>query len=211
MITDPVLINRVHSIMATKSRKHVTSADVLAVIQKESGGVPYFTGAEPLFKANLAAAERITGMSQVSILQAVTYLQAGPLQGKFYKFRCEPGYYDWAKSLRGSWTPQDRFLLSCSFGLGQKMARWLVGQGIEPLKWIEFIHKFAFDQNLQVQYVCGDLDGLLIQSGGDRLLAFTRYNQGTRDRNKDGKPDPIISDYGRVVDGYRKEFSRRGI
>lgn len=213
MITDPVLINRVHSVVASKPRKAVTSADVLAVIQKESGGVSHFTGTEPLFKANLRAAQQITGLSEIQILQVVTFPD-GPLQGKFYKFRCEPGYWEWASKLRNSWTPQERFLLSCSFGLGQKMARWLVGGGIEPLQWIPFIHKFARDQNLQIQYCAGDLDALLWQARNDkdqRFLAFTRYNQGTRDKNKDGKPDLIVSDYGRIVEGYRKDFVRRGI
>ena len=210
VITDPVLINRVHTVIATKPRKQVTSADVLAVIQKESGGVAHFLGNEPLFRQNLRAAQTITGLDQTSILQSVMITQ-GLLAGKHYKFRCEPGYWEWAKKLKGSWTQQDRFLLSCSFGLGQKMARWLVSSGVPGADWINFIQKFAFDQNLQVQYICGDLDALLVQARGQRQVAFTRYNQGTRDRNKDGKPDEIISDYGKTVNAYRLEYEKKGI
>ena len=210
MINDPVLINRVHRMIASKPRKHVTSADVLAVIQKESGGVNHFIGTERLCLDNLRAAERITGLTELQLMQHLIFVD-GPLAGKLYKFRCEPGYWDWASKLKGSWTAQERFLLSCSFGLGQKMARWLVSAGLEGAQWIPFIHKFNRDQNLQIQYVCGDLDALLTQAGGNRLLAFTRYNQGTRDRDKDGKPDAIVSDYGRIVNSFRVAYEKAGI
>jgi hypothetical protein len=204
MITDSLLIKRVQTMIASKPRKHVTAADVLAVIQKESSGIAVFDGTEPLFVANLRAAARITGLSKEAILNTVR------VNGVICKFRCEPGYWAWASKLKGSWTAEERFLLSCSFGLGQKMARWLVSSGIEGAQWIAFIRKFNADLNLQIQYVCGDLDALLVGSGGNRLVAFTRYNQGTRDANHDGKADEIISDYGKIVNGYRTEYQKRG-
>lgn len=209
MITDPILIERVHRMIASKPRKHVTSADVMAVIQKETGGVPYFEGKEPLFRANLMSASHITGLTEKQILDVVTF-KSGSLAGKYYKFRCEPAYWQWAHMLKGSWTPQERFLLSCSFGYGQKMARWYVAN-LNGADWIPKIHQFNVDLNMQVQYVCGDLDALLVQSKGNRLLAYTRYNEGTRYDRATHKPLEHVSDYGRTVNGFRLEFEKRGI
>lgn len=211
MITDKTLIVRVQRIISSKPRRFVSAADVLAVIQKESGGVGYFTGQEPLYKANLAAAADITGLSKDQIIKAVTYPDASKYAGFLYKFRCEPGYWTWASKLKGSWSGEQRFLLSCSFGLGQKMARWLLS-GVPGARWMPFLELFNENQDLQVQYCAGDLDQLMAAAKDhNRLVAYTRYNEGFRLDKRTGKPIEWISDYGRVVGRYAKAYREAGL
>lgn len=177
------LVERVRAVLEGNPRKHVLLSDIVAVIEKESSGVAVFNKTDDLFRDNLRAAIRITGLPEELILKAVT-IQSGPLKGSIAKFRCEPGYWRWANGLTNRpWTKEERFLLSCSFGLGQKMARWLV-TGVAPGDWMSIIRQFMGSEKLQINYCAGDLEQLLNRYGGDRPIAFTCYNAG-HDRAKE--------------------------
>lgn len=156
-------------------RKHVRVSDILAVIERESHGAPIFHTEDKLYHANVKAASQITGLSRAEIVRAAT-IEHGALKGMVAKFRCEPGYWKWSNTLQAL-SPGERFLLACSFGLGQKMARWLVVKTPKP-EWISFVKNFMGSISLQVLYVAGDLDALLAGTNGDRALAFARYNGG---------------------------------
>jgi len=167
------LVEEVHK---QRPRKYVSVADVLACIEHESHGVSTFNSHDQQFRDNLAAARKITGLSDAQIVAAVTINQ-GPLIGKLSKFRCEPGYYTWAKGFGAKFTPEEKLLLSCSFGLGQKMARWLL-TGLQQKEYMPTIRQFMSSQKTQIMYCIGDLDQLMVGTKGDKTLAFARYNAG---------------------------------
>ena len=208
MITDQLLIAKVHRIVSSRKRRHVTSADVLAVMQKESSGVPIFKPEDALFKANLKAAMDITGCTKEEILKIMT-IEYGPLQGQIAKFRCEPGYWQWAERLKGSWSKTERMLLACSLGVGQKMVRWLTS-GVAGAEWIKFSRQFAGNIDLQIQYCAGDLDSLLSGCQGNRAVAYTLYNEGTRIDPKTKEPLIRVTDYGKITLGYYKSYVGAG-
>lgn len=209
MITDEKLIKRVEKIVHSKTRYHVTVADVLAVIQKESSGVPIFNPnhlpmedkENLLFRQNLAEASRLSGVSKPEILKINTIL-TGEYKGEIAKFRCEPGYMRWAKNLKGTFTPVERMLLACSLGAGQKMVRWLVDGSTKPrTEWLQFALKFAGDLDLQLQYCAGDLESLLSVSHS-RELAYTRYNAGGSAK--------AVTPYGTITKGYYDAYVKAG-
>lgn len=198
---DLALKAKVEEIIAQRPRKHVRVSDVLAVIDKESGGVPIFRGTEILFKQNLQAASNITHLTTDQIRQAMT-IQDGPYKGMISKFRCEPGYWLWAKRYANAIKkPEDLILLSCSFGLGQQMSRWLV-TGTPVHEWAATVRKFMGSVSLQIAYCVGNIDSLLVQSNGNRALAFTRYNAGGSATEK----NPAYKTYGLVVEAKAKRF-----
>lgn len=179
---DAALISKVKEVLAARPRKHVRLSDVLAVIEHESHGSAIFRTTDLQYQQNLNAAAKITGMSSDAIRKAAV-IQSGPFKGCIAKFRCEPGYYAWAKTLKNRpWTAEEKFLLSCSFGLGQKMMRWLVS-GTAPGDWMSIIRQFMGSVNLQIAYCAGDLEQLIARYG-DREVAFTCYNAG-HDRDED--------------------------
>ena len=173
---DLKLLQKIKEAIGKRNRKYVTAADVLACVSKESGGVPIFHANDKLLAANLRAAEKITGISQDQIKQTMI-IQSGPYQGEIAKFRAEPGYWKWAQNYKSAFKNTDLLLLSCSFGLGQKMTRWYVA-GVPVGEWIPNIKGFMGNVPLQLLYCAGDLDALMVQSKGDKALAFTRYNAG---------------------------------
>lgn len=201
---NPKLIEAARKALAAKPRRHVKIEDVLAVIKKESGFSPIFNPNDLLYKQNLRAAQRITGLPATEIIAAVR-IPSGEFKGELAKFRCEPGYWEWAKKFTRP--ARDEFLLSCSFGLGQKMARWLVANTPEAT-WMQTVVKFMGDVPTQLLYICGDLDALMIAAGGNKPVAFTRYNEGTRFDPVTKKPVPRITEYGRVTDKYRTEIAK---
>lgn len=199
---DLALKAKVEEILATRQRKHVRVSDTLACIDKESGGAPIFRGTEILFKQNLRAAEKITGLSIDQIRAAMT-IQDGPYKGMISKFRCEPGYWQWAQKYSKVFKPEELLLLSCSFGLGQKMSRWLI-TGMPVHEYLPFIRKFMGSISLQIQYCAGDLDSLLVGTKGDRPLAFTRYNAGPSATVN----NPAYKPYGLVVAEKAKKLEQ---
>lgn len=198
---DIALKNKVEEVLKQRPRKQVRVADVLACIDKESGGVPVFHERDVLLKQNLIAASRITGLTEAQIRKAMT-ITDGPYKGMISKFRCEPGYWSWAQKYQAAIkNPEDRILLACSFGVGQKMSRWLV-TGMPIHEWLPFIRKFMGSLSLQITYCAGDLDNLLAHANGDRPLAFTRYNAGPSATSK----SPAYEAYGVKVAGKAKVF-----
>ena len=181
-------LDEIKAAIALKPRHFVTWQDVEAVIQQETSGVPIFNPNETLYKLNLLSAENLADLPPAVIKQSVTIIQ-GPLEGKICKFRMEPGYWRWADSQTGL-DIQLRVLLACSLGVGQKMARWLI-TNVPKYQWGNVIRHFMADVPTQLLYVAGDLDNLLLQSEGDRLLAYTRYNAGAGAKT--------VSKYGRDV------------
>jgi hypothetical protein len=189
---DVALIRKAQEVHGRIDRKFVSVADMLAVVEHESGGVLYFNRNDRLLKDNLKAAVKITGLPEVEIL-SVMQIQAGAYKNFLAKFRCEPGYY---KNNKGT-TPEEKLLLSCSFGLGQKMTPFLVNKLPKP-EWVPFIKNFMGNATLQLLYVAGDLDALMKGASGDKPLAFARYNGG-----------PGIKPGGKVYDKYGIPVAKR--
>jgi len=173
---DLALKSKVDEVLATRPRKFVRASDVLAVIDRESHGVLVFKQTDQLYKDNLHAAHKITGISEADII-ATMVIKDGPFKGQVSKFRCEPGYWQWAQKYAKVFKPTELLLLSCSFGLGQKMSRWLI-TGMATNEWLDFIRHFMGSASQQIAYCAGDVDQLLSTTGGERAVAFARYNAG---------------------------------
>lgn len=173
----------------------VTLSDVLAVIDRESGGIPIFRGNEPLFRMNLnMAVSWVEAREHPSIenktmmvrfrsnatekdIRDALVIPAGPLKGNWAKFRFEHGYWrEWAKPLTGSYpfTPAQLVLLSSSVGVGQQMLRFVV-QHLEPAHMLDQAYKFMGDLDEQINWVIGNLAR---DVHPDKQLMFARYNAG---------------------------------
>lgn len=201
------LIELAQHVHAAKPRRFVTVPDILATVQKESGFCSYFNESDQLFKDNRAAAARIAKIEPAKIVQHCI-IPEGQLKGKIGKFRCEPGYWTWSSSLKPlPATEQERFLLSCSFGLGQKMMRWLVGNTPRE-KWFDLIQDFMGDEEQQLLYCAGDLEQLMAGVKGNKEVAFTRYNEGFVLDKQTRKPLPRVTAYGRTVFSYSAAIAK---
>ncbi|MBY0548735.1 MAG: hypothetical protein K2W95_15805 [Candidatus Obscuribacterales bacterium] len=205
----PHIIELAQHVHAAKSRRFVTVADILGCVQKESGFCSYFNESDKLFKDNKAAAARIAKIEPAKIVEYCV-IPNGPLEDKIGKFRCEPGYWTWSSNLKpaGRFGEQERFLLSCSFGLGQKMMRWLVAN-TPTLTWFSLIQKFMGDEEMQLLYCAGDLDSLMVGAGGNKPVAFTRYNEGFVLDKVTRKPLPRVTAYGKTVSSYAAAIEKQ--
>jgi hypothetical protein len=186
-MVDRGLLVRVKQIYGEKARGDVTIADVLAVIMKESSGVPTFTGKEALYRANLRAADgwrengtwRSTDTTEQEIAQAFI-IPDGPLKGLRAKFRFERSYwYKWALPLaqehKSLFTPTDLVVLSSSVGLGQQMIRYVV-EHHKPQDMLAAARRFMGDVAEQIRWVIGNLQRI---HNEDKQLMFARYNLGS--------------------------------
>jgi hypothetical protein len=196
---DDALKEIIRTELAKKKRQYAQLPDVAAILCQESHGVPYFAGTEPLYRANLNAASKITGLTAEQINQTIA-IPSGEYKGHLSKFRCEPDYWNWAKEL--DFEPPNQFLLSCSIGVGQKMTRYYVS-AFPQNEWIPMIQEFMGDVPQQVLCVCNDIDQLLIGTKGDRPLSFTRYNAGPSAT----KTNPRYTSYGLPVAHMAKQFA----
>lgn len=154
----------------------ISFAEILAVMDKESSGNEFFVGNERLFKDNMAAAERITGATRKDILDVVYVADK-----KYLKFRCEPSIYKLVvKNCKKFTLPKDRFMLSSSLGVGQKlMYYWLARHEPDQSKWMNRAEQFGADVQLQVKTMTFDLRGCYAAAKGNRALAYSFYNAGT--------------------------------
>jgi hypothetical protein len=181
----------------------VTVDDVLPVIWKESMGIEWFNpscGCDPLFKANMAALNHATGISQSDWLRAIQ-VKTGPNRGAIPKFRFEPSYWQWAQvtAPRAKMFGASAAMLACSWGVGQKMARWYLANEPEHA-WFAQLELFNSDVRLQVDAVAKDMEYLLRISAGYRPLAFSRYNAGPTHKT--------VTEYGKQVNDERESLMR---
>jgi hypothetical protein len=194
-VIDRGLVARARALYNARAPKGVAFSDVLAVIDKESAGIPYFLGNEPLFRMNLNMAlswveprphptiphktimvRFKSGATEKEIRDVIT-IPAGALQGKWSKFRFEYGYWhEFAKPLLKvhEFTPAQLVLLSSSVGLGQQMLRFVV-QKLHPELMLEAAYQFMGDLDAQISWVMGNLEHDAHQ---DKQLMFARYNAG---------------------------------
>jgi len=155
--------------------KHVTPEDVIAVCEKESGCNPIFQHEDPLFIANMGAAYEGSKLPRQMIWEAIL-IKKGPYSGHMAKFRFEPAYWEWSGTQRCN-SLQLRIQLSCSFGIGQQMMRWIIPHG-KPDEWIAFIENFKADTGMQLKYLLSNLNKLLQKTGNDLDHAYRGYNSG---------------------------------
>jgi hypothetical protein len=124
-----------------------------------------------------------TKLPELLLLQALL-INEGPLKGRIAKFRLEPGYWEWSKT-QNLPSPTDRFLASCSFGVGQQMMRWVLP--LETKKWPAVIENFKGSIDVQLSYLITNLRTLLINNNGSILKSYRAYNSG----NPNSK-DPVV-------------------
>lgn len=180
------LLSKVKQIYDVRKPHGVLLSDVLAIIQKESNGVPTFYGSEPLLRMNLNMAiswkahdGRVlkSGASAAEIRSAIS-IKGGPLNGLWCKFRFESGYWEnfvvpLAAHHPGLWTPAELVLLSSSVGLGQQMLRFVV-EKLPADQMLTRANAFMGNVTEQINWVIGNLQS----HAGDRQLMFARYNLG---------------------------------
>jgi hypothetical protein len=207
---DRTLYARIKLIMDIKQPKGVSVADVLAIIEQESNGVPIFRGTEPLFHANVHAATIWTetigkppvtarmksGATEQEIKDIIT-IRNGPLKGMYSKFRFEYGYWNtFAKPLllRFPFSAAELVLLSSSVGIGQQMLRFVVEKKA-PVEMLADAYQFMGDINRQIEWVIGNLQAM---RHTDKQLMYTRYNAG-----------PGAKYRGATYNGYGKAVANR--
>lgn len=223
---DVGLIAAAKKAVGEKPRRHVTPAHLLAVVQQESGGVPYFIDTKPggLYAANVQMAveyfkwrkdtktgQRVrvgpfrTGFNRQEIHELITipgrvgdWIAPKDLQGKPAKFRFEYSYWESRKFQHLS--PEDRFYMASSWGLVQFMGPNITGQATTP-EAIQFIRRFTADIPMQLLYGAGMLDDLLAQAGGDLHKAYRGYNSGDIDSQQPAviaRADNVVKNYQRI-------------
>jgi hypothetical protein len=150
------------------------AASVIAVCVQESKCCPTFSVSDPLYQANLKAAADYTKLPPL-LIQEAAMIKQGPLRGFLGKFRFEPGYWAWSGEHQLP-SATDRFLVSCSWGVGQQMMRWVVPSAVDT--WPEWVEEFKGSVSLQVDQVIHELGRLLVETNGDLLRAYKGYNSG---------------------------------
>jgi len=170
----PSFTPKVVKMLSTAKYKYITPAIVIAVCLQESGGDPCFEPQDALLGENLRAASVTTTLPIAMIVDAMK-IQAGIYKGKIAKFRLEPSYWIWTGKQKLS-SPTERLLCACSFGVGQKMMRWIVIGN--PDDWIGQIEQFKSSLDTQLAYLIHDMDRLLSSTQGDLLQAYKGYNSG---------------------------------
>lgn len=170
---DRGLVARVKKVYEASAHTGVDLAEVLAVIQKESAGVPYFYGSEVIFRPNIKMIRDKHPLTEHQIQQLIL-IPSGELKGKWSKFRYEHHYLPWAKAYAPQLTPAEQALLSCSVGLGQQMLRFVV-QKHPPAEAMTRAYKFMGDIDEQIRWVIGNLRD---NWSKDRQLVYARYNGG---------------------------------
>lgn len=169
------LYKQCEELIKVNEYKYVTAADAVAIAHQESSGVPVFHYEDPLFVANMGAAYEGSKLPKQMIWEAVL-IKKGPFSGQISKFRFEPAYWEWSGTQRCN-SLQLRLQMSCSFGLGQQMMRWIVPKG-KPEDWTNFIENFKADTEMQLKYLLSNINKLLENNGNDLALAYAAYNSG---------------------------------
>lgn len=174
------------------TNRSILCSDVLAVCDKESSGVEYFTNADSLFKQNLRAAQKITGLSEKDILSMVTlpgtknnlfhefmFQKFGVgTPTKYIKFRCEPSIFKIVKGFK-EFTLKEKFLLACSVGVGQKLLYYYLANSKKPKsQWMPAARAFSMNVEAQIREVISNMSWWLLKAKGDKTLAFSYYNAG---------------------------------
>lgn len=199
MIPEPDYYTEAKALVATGKYPHVIAADIIAVCMNESHGQPTFSSYDPLYRINLNDAVHVTKLP-VGMLKDALSIKGGPWHGKAAKFRLEPGYWEWALQQQLD-TPSEKFLCACSIGIAQQMMRWILpaGEG----NWSSFINDFMGSLSLQMAYLAGNLEKLLIEANGDLLKAYKAYNSG--DMNSS---DPAVIARANRVIAYRSQVQK---
>ena len=195
--------------------KNIKFSDVLAICDKESSGIEYFTSNDKLFWQNIKAAEKITGLPRKEILDMVFIAQPittkfqkfmfnafhlNTAPSKYIKFRCEPSIYKLVKDMK-EFTLKDKFLLASSVGVGQRLLYyWLANSKKPKAIWIKESKKFAVDIKAQMKEIVVNMSWWMLSAKGNRQLGFTRYNAGG------GAKQP--SQYGITVDKLSEYYRK---
>lgn len=175
------------------SNKTISLAEVLALADQESGGYEYFTENDHLFIDNLNAAHAITGLSIDQLKAAVLITPAKYNQfflkycfglkigdpARYIKFRCEPSIFNIVKN-RTDFTMVEKFLLSCSMGIGQRLVYyWISNSRIPASAWIKNIKSFSIDVSAQIKELVNNMSWWLLRADGNRILSYSMYNAGS--------------------------------
>lgn len=166
-----------------------TNAEVQAIIDQESTNEMYFDSwSNKQYLRNLRTV-RDHIPDEVECHKALTHLRHIDHyhQGnnvldsiKIAKFRFSPSRWKEVNEKFKSMNISDKFLLSCSVGLGQKLMFYLYDELVKdnhpsPL---EECKKFVHNKNMQIEQVEKDLNYWLKQAKNKRVLAYSMYNAG---------------------------------
>lgn len=152
---------------------------MMAVCVRESMGVPWFCKCDSLYKANMNVVRTHFGMEVSNeFLRAIT-VKGGTNAGKIPKFRFEPGWFGLNQSNPDTarLQPVPLIIMSCSFGMAQKGALWMVPGVPQAERWLA-VNQLMKDPEYQLLTLAHDLQQLGAFKGHDVELALTRYNAG---------------------------------
>jgi hypothetical protein len=164
-------------VLAERPRKYLALPALKAVVQQESSQSAFFEADDDLLRASLKKASVLTGLTEAQILKLATLNS-----GKIAKFRFEPDTYKKLKYAHLS--PERRFYISSSWGLGQHMGYNIVGK--KPDHQIaSAIRDFAGNEAEQLRWTASNMDTYLTEYKGDLFKAYCRYNGGRDGVNKE--------------------------
>jgi hypothetical protein len=195
------LYDECRELIKSANYQHVAVFDALAVCEQESGCNPVFEYEDPLFVVNIGAAYEGTKLPKQMIWEAVL-IKKGPNQGRIAKFRFESAYWDWAQQQRYN-SLQIMLLMSCSFGLGQQMMRWVAPK--VPDEANTFAENFKADTSIQLRYLLGNLDKLLAANDNNLAEAYAGYNSGDS-HSKDLAVLARAENVVKLRDGFKQQF-----
>ena len=171
---DHSIYPRIVTALGAGKYEYLTPPMAFAVTLEETSGVPIFQPTDSLYHANLVSGMRTTTLPAALIRDAML-IKGGPYEGQIAKFRLEPAYWSWTAKLRLA-SVTERILCSCSFGVGQKMMRWMLPTNRD--RWLIVIEDFKGNVDQQIRQLAVDLEILLQITHGDLQGAYKGYNSG---------------------------------
>ena len=171
-----------------------TKEEIQAIIDEESDGEMYFDSyMNAQYRANMRIVrnhipDEVQCNEALKLLRKVDITRGGLEQVVIAKFRFSLARWEEVnKDLTfKNWNIHNRFLLSCSVGLAQKIIMYLykesINLGRHPVNALEVCHLFVHDKDMQTKQCEKDLNYWLGRAKGNRLLAYSCYNAGMVDK-----------------------------
>ena len=166
-------------VIKTHKPRFVTDKVLLSVLTQESNCEAFFQKTDEQYKENMKVATTLLHKTEAEVLALVSS------KDKIFKFRTEPGTFSARKY--ESLSPERKFYLSTSVGLGQLMGFNLFGPNSTQMASI--FNSFALDEHWQVVEACNMFDDLMARAEAspqvkDKSLksltfhAYCGYNSG---------------------------------
>jgi hypothetical protein len=189
----------VNAIASTRNSA-ATAYDLLAICVYETQGNAYFEPYSELMAANFKAMTEVVPIEHYDFI-SYNRVASGPYAGAIPKWRFEPSWYR-EYGLKLSYVFHSNVAVAsmcCSWGIAQQGAPFMLGTPALP-QLAGYLKQFQSDPTMQLRVLSYELGNLMSTAGGDKALAFSRYNAG-------GGDDKVTT-YGERVHALSVEFAK---